>query len=88
MDFKFCLLAGGRPPCSDPLIIYSRMCTGIHDDVIGAIFSNRNLNKKAIMAPWESPFHFEFSNSNSSAIPVYFKMPFWLMIDNNGPYPQ
>ena len=84
MDFKFCLLAGGRPPCSDRLIIYSRMC----NDVIGAIFSNRDLNKKAIMAPWESPFHFKFSNSNSSAIPVYFKMPFWLMIDNNGPYPQ
>ena len=86
MDFKFCLLAGGRPPsCSDRLIIYSRM----RDDVIVvSIYSNRDLNKKAIMAPWESPFHFEFSNSNSSAIPVYFKMPFWLMIDNNGPYPQ
>ena len=86
MDFKFCLLAGGCPPsCSDRLIIYSRM----RDDVIAvSIYSNRDLNKKAIMAPWESPFHFEFSNSNSSVIPVYFKMPFWLMIDNNGPYPQ
>ena len=28
MDFKFCLLAGGRPPsCSDRLIIYSHMRT-------------------------------------------------------------
>ena len=34
------------------------------------------------------PFHFEFSNSNTSVIPAYFKKPFWLMIDNNGPYPQ
>ena len=68
MDFKFCLLAGGRPPsCSDRLIIYSRMRMGIRD-VIGAIFSNRDLNKKAIMAPWEIPFHFEFFHLKCSAL--------------------
>ena len=64
MDFKFCLLAGGRPAsCSDCLIIYSRM----RDDVIGAIFSNRDL-KKANMAPWEIPFHFEFFHLKCSAL--------------------
>ena len=62
MDFKFCLLAGGRPPsCSDRLIIYSCM----RDDVIGAIFSNRDLNKKAIMVPWESPFTSNFKTQIS-----------------------
>ena len=72
MDFKFCLLAGGRPPfpCSDRLIIYLRM----RDDIIGAIFSNRDLEK---------PFHFEFLNSNIQVIRPHFKSSFWLFVDNN-----
>ena len=87
MDFNCCLLLLAQIA----LISYARIPSRVRmrDDVITvSIYSNRDLNKKAIMAPWESPFHFEFSNSNSSANPVYFKTPFWLMIDNNGPYPQ
>ena len=65
MDFKFCLLAGGRPghllaqESSDHLIIYLRMRTG-RDDVIGAIFSNLDLAKKPSWHPGKDPLHFEF----------------------------
>ena len=73
MDFKFCLLAGGCPPsCSDRLIIYSRMC----DDVIWAIFSNRDLNKKAIMVPWESPFTSNFITQIAQQFLYISKHPF------------
>ena len=56
MDFKFCLLAGGHPPCSDHLIIYSRMCTALKS----AIFMS------AMVPSMENPIPIKYSNCNFS----------------------
>ena len=71
MDFKFCLLA----PCSEsPSLAMQKF----RDDVIAhahcrnqqfLVTKNRTqLNKKAIMAPWESPFTSNFQTARTPQI--------------------
>ena len=85
MDFKFCLLA----PCSEsPSLAMQKF----RDDVTAhahlvqnwqfSVTKNRT-EQEGHHGALGKPFHFEFSNSNSSAIPAYFKTPFWQMIDPN-----
>ena len=53
MDFKCCLLAS---LLRIALISYAEILSHVTDDVIRAIYSNRDLNKKAL----GKPFHFEY----------------------------
>ena len=59
------------------------------DDVIIGNFSvTINRTEQEGGSRWPFWSHFEISNPYYSALSLYFKMPFWLIIDINGPYPQ
>ena len=78
MDFKFCLLGA-------LLAQITSLCMHhVIDDIIRAIYSNREEGK----IPKMVSSRFGNKNLNYSALSEYFSMPFWLIIDINGPYPQ
>ena len=61
----------------------------MRDDIITELFIVTETSKKKA-GEARQPFWQKFRNLNPyySALSVYFKMPFWLIIDINGPYLQ
>ena len=57
------------------------------DDVIGLFLVTKNKQEEGKI-PKMASSHFGNKNLNYSVLSEYFSMPFWLIIDNNGPYSQ
>ena len=54
------------------------MMSSAHLHMCNAIFSNHEFEQEG-----KTPFHFEFSFLNFSAITASFHMSFWQLVDNN-----
>ena len=73
MDLKFCLLSAGRHLLAHhacPKVIVSRLITDDGGD------------RDRAKTPVTQSSRFGFLNLNYSEITVYFKTPFWLLVDN------